>query len=62
MPKPIEDIKEDLQSVIFSINKLQLDMNEIKEITKDIKKTFSEYIVNYEKVDKEKIKPKGWFY
>ena len=58
--KPINDIKDDLQSVIFSIEKLHNDMNELREINKDILNKLTEYLsfVNVEKTSKKA----GWFF
>lgn len=62
MPKPIEDIKEDLQSVIFSVNKLQLDFKELKEINKEMIIRLDNYFKDIDKYNKPIVDKKGWFY
>lgn len=62
MPKPIEDIKEDMQAVIFNVKKLQLDIKELKELNLDCIKKIEKYL-NEDIVKVEKpIKKPGWFY
>lgn len=64
--KPIDNIKEDLQSVIFKVEILHQDIIELKKINKEV----IDKIENYQKVSheidkelQEKLKkPKSWFY
>ena len=37
MPKPIEDIKDDINDVIIKLNKIEKDLIELKELQKEIK-------------------------
>jgi len=62
MPKPIDDIKEDLQSVIFSVNKLELNLQELRQINKDMLYKIQQSIDYSEKVIVKKPITKGWFY
>ena len=59
MPKPIEDIKDDMQSVVFNVNKLQLDIKELKELNLACIKKLEKYL--NEDIVKKKKNP-GWFY
>ena len=57
--KPIDNIKEDLQSVIFSVEKLHKDFEELRELNKSI------ILKLEEKLNKEYPEPivsKSWFY
>lgn len=59
--KPIENIKEDLQSVIFSVEKLHNKVNELKEINKDIMEKITLHLSKVKEIQVENPK-KGWFY
>tara|TARA_R110002126_G_scaffold146267_1_gene292216 strand:- start:1862 stop:2047 length:186 start_codon:yes stop_codon:yes gene_type:complete len=61
MPKPIEDIKDDMQSVVFNVNKLQLDIKELKELNIACIKKLEKYL-NEDIVKVKKKKNPGWFY
>jgi hypothetical protein len=57
--KPIDNIREDLQSVIFSVEKLHKDFEELRELNKSI------ILKLEEKLNKEYPEPivsKSWFY
>lgn len=65
--KPIDNIKEDLQSVIFSVEKLHNNVNELREINKEILDKFTIHLSKVEKINNEdyiKVEKskKGWFY
>lgn len=64
--KPIEFIKEDLQSVIFSVEKLHNDMNELREINKDILEKLTIHLSKIKEINEDYIKvensKKGWFF
>jgi len=64
--KPIENIKEDLQSVIFSVEKLHNDMNELREINKDILEKLTIHLSKVKEINEEYVKvensKKGWFF
>jgi len=55
MPKPIDDIKEDIQNIIFSINLLESNINELKQLNKEILDKLNKKYIKIEK-------PTGWFY
>tara|TARA_R110001632_G_scaffold34727_1_gene88089 strand:- start:454 stop:663 length:210 start_codon:yes stop_codon:yes gene_type:complete len=64
--KPIDNIKEDLQSVIFNVEKLHNDMNELRELNKDILEKLTIHLSKVKEIKEENIKvdnsKKGWFY
>ena len=64
--KPIENIKEDLQSVIFKVELLHKDIIDLKKINKEVIEKIEDYQKVSNEIDKdleEKLKkPKGWFY
>lgn len=64
--KPIDNIKEDIQSVIFSVEKLHNDMNELREINKDILEKLTLHLSKVKEINEEYVKvdnsKKGWFY
>ena len=64
--KPIENIKEDLQSVIFKVELLHKDIIELKKINKEVIEKIEDYQKVSNEIDKEleeKLKkPKGWFF
>jgi len=64
--KPIEFIKEDLQSVIFSVEKLHNDINELREINKDILEKLTIHLSKIKEINEDYIKvensKKGWFF
>tara|TARA_R100001015_G_C4464495_1_gene50255 strand:+ start:194 stop:409 length:216 start_codon:yes stop_codon:yes gene_type:complete len=64
--KPIEFIKDDLQSVIFSVEKLHNDMNELREINKDILDKLTIHLSKIKEINEDYIKvensKKGWFF
>ena len=64
--KPIDNIKEDLQSVIFNVEKLHNDMNELRELNKDILEKLTIHLSKVKEIKEEYIKvdnsKKGWFY
>jgi len=64
--KPIDNIKEDLQSVIFKVELLHKDIIELKKINKEVIEKIEDYQKVSNEIDKdleEKLKkPKGWFY
>jgi len=66
--KPIENIKDDLQSVIFSVEKLHNDINELREINKDILDKLTNHLSKVEEINKDyikvekEIKNKSWFF
>jgi len=64
--KPIENIKEDLQSVIFSVEKLHNDINELREINKDILEKLTIHLSKVKEINEEYVKvensKKGWFF
>jgi len=64
--KPIENIKDDLQSVIFKIELMHKDIIELKKINKEVIEKIEDYQKVSNEIDKEleeKLKkPKGWFF
>lgn len=58
--KPIENIKEDIASIVKSINKLQEDFHELRKLNNEIKDKIQEYL-DYNVII-EKPKSKSWFY
>jgi hypothetical protein len=64
--KPIDNIKEDLQSVIFSVEKLHNDMNELRELNKEILDKLTIHLSKVKEINEDYIKvdnsKKGWFY
>ena len=64
--KPIENIKEDLQSVIFKVELLHKDIIDLKKINKEVIEKIEDYQKVSNEIDKEleeKLKkPKGWFF
>tara|TARA_R110000868_G_scaffold268689_1_gene527911 strand:- start:246 stop:422 length:177 start_codon:yes stop_codon:yes gene_type:complete len=58
MPKPIEDIKDDINDVIIKLNKIEKDLIELKELQKEIK-DFMEIQFVAECITPVK---KGWFF
>jgi len=64
--KPIDNIKEDLQSVIFKVELLHKDIIELKKINKEVIEKIEDYQKVSNEIDKEleeKLKkPKGWFF
>ena len=64
--KPIENIKEDLQSVIFKVELLHKDIIDLKKLNKEVIEKIEDYQKVSNEIDnelEEKLKkPKGWFY
>lgn len=64
--KPIDNIKEDLQSVIFKVEILHQDIIELKKINKEVIDKIEDYQKVSHEIDKELqeklTKSKGWFY
>jgi len=64
--KPIDNIKEDLQSVIFKVELLHKDIIDLKKINKEVIEKIEDYQKVSNEIDKEleeKLKkPKGWFF
>ena len=60
------NIKEELQSVIFNVEKLHNDMNELRELNKDILEKLTIHLSKVKEIKEENIKvdnsKKGWFY
>ncbi len=58
--KPIDYLKEDIASLIFKVDKIQLDLKELKKLSADTKRLI-EIAMNEDYVP---IPPKksGWFY
>lgn len=56
MPKPIENIQEDIQILIFSVVKIQSDIKEINLLIKELISNKSVHPKNLE------VKKTGWFY
>tara|TARA_R110002096_G_scaffold312585_1_gene506910 strand:+ start:277 stop:465 length:189 start_codon:yes stop_codon:yes gene_type:complete len=57
--KPIDNIKEDISSIVKSINKLQEDFHELRKLNNEIKDKIKEYL---EHDVPEKPKSNSWFY
>ena len=60
--KPIENIKEDIASVVKSITKLQEDFHELRKLNNEIKDKIQEYLDFNDNVIIEKPKSKSWFF
>lgn len=61
MPKPIEDIKEDLSALVIEINALRMNFKELQEINKDMKEKI-ELLLGKRCTETPKKKTKGWIY
>ena len=65
--KPIEFIKDDLQSVIFGVEVIRKEISELRVLTLDIIAKIEKHQQQIKEIDKqtkEKIEnsKKGWFY
>ena len=64
--KPIENIKEDLQSVIFKVEVIHREIQELRKLNLDciakIEKHQQEIITINKETEEKLKKPKGWFY
>lgn len=64
--KPIENIKEDLQSVIFKVEVIHREIQELRKLNLDciskIEKHQQEIIIINKETEEKLNKSKGWFY
>lgn len=51
--KPIEEVKEDLQNVIFKVEKLHLCIEDLRNDFKDLNKKLENHFKECNKIDKE---------
>ena len=64
--KPIDNLREDLQSVIFNIEVIKKDIENLKILNLDciakIEKHQQEFIIINKETEENLKKSKGWFY